>query len=58
MLCGARDQPAKLLEQSAFVEHIGPDNILPHVDAALGRARELAEGFDGIGREIAEEFRG
>jgi len=57
LLCGARDQPAKLLEQSAFVEHIGPDNILPHVDAALGRARELAEGFDGIGREIAEEFR-
>ena len=58
LLCGARDQPAKLLEQSAFVEHIGLDNILPHVDAALGRARELAEGFDGIGREIAEEFRG
>ena len=58
LLCGARDQPAKLLEQSAFVEHIGPDNILPHVDAALGRARELAEGFDGVGREIAEQFRG
>ena len=58
LLCGARDQPAKLLEQSAFVEHIGPDNILPHVDVALGRARELAEGFDGVGREIAEQFRG
>ena len=58
LLCGARDQPAKLLEQSAFVKHIGPDNILPHVDAALGRARELAEGFDGVGREIAEQFRG
>jgi len=58
LLCGARDQPAKLLEQSAFVEHIGPDNILPHVDAALARARELAEGFDGVGREIAEQFRG
>ena len=57
LLCGARDQPAKLLKQSAFVGHIGPDNILPHVDAALRRARELAEDFDGVGRELAREYK-
>ena len=41
LLCGARDQPARLLEQSAFVAHVGSDNILPHVEAALSRAGEL-----------------
>ncbi len=56
LLCGARDQPAKLLEQSAFVEHFGRDNILPHVDAALARAREIAESFDGIGQDFTKEY--
>jgi SulP family sulfate permease len=41
LLCGARDQPARLLEQAAFVENVGRDNILPHVQAALDRARVL-----------------
>ena len=58
LLCGARDQPARLLEQSAFVSHFGRENILPHVDAALARAEEVAEGFDGLGREVATEFEG
>jgi sulfate permease, SulP family len=55
LLCGARDQPAKLLEQSEFVEHVGRENILPHVEAALERAREVAEDFEGVGHEIARE---
>jgi SulP family sulfate permease len=41
LLCGARRQPAQFLERAEFVEHIGADNILPHVDAALDRARAL-----------------
>jgi SulP family sulfate permease len=41
LLCGARRQPAHFLERAEFVEHIGADNILPHVDAALDRARAL-----------------
>jgi SulP family sulfate permease len=45
LLCGARDQPAKLLAQADFVSHIGPENILPHVDAALARAREVGAGI-------------
>ena len=57
LLCGARDQPAKLLKQSAFLEHIGRENILPHVEAALHRAREIAAGFDGVGWEIAREYK-
>ena len=56
LLCGARDQPAKLLEQSAFVSHFGRENVLPHVDAALLRARQVAEGFDGVGQEVANEY--
>ncbi len=41
LLCGARRQPATMLEQADFVRHIGQDNILPHVQAALERAREV-----------------
>ncbi len=56
LLCGARDQPAKLLRQSEFVDHIGEHNILPHVEAALARASEIAKDFGGIGLEIAQEY--
>jgi SulP family sulfate permease len=41
VLCGARDQPAAFLEQAEFVEHVGRENILPHVQAALERAHEI-----------------
>lgn len=41
ILCGARSQPARLLEQAEFVEHIGKDNIVPHIQAALHRARTV-----------------
>ena len=57
LLCGARDQPAKLLAQSDFMRHVGCENILPHVDAALKRAQEIASGFGGIGRELAKEYK-
>ncbi|MEO8071480.1 MAG: STAS domain-containing protein, partial [Acidobacteriota bacterium] len=41
ILCGARHQPARLLEQAEFIEHIGTANLVPHVEAALARAQEL-----------------
>ena len=44
LLCGARLQPAQLLEQTEFVEHVGKENILPHVEAAIRRAEEIREG--------------
>lgn len=57
LLCGARDQPARLLKQSDFVEHIGAQNILPHVGAALARAHEINEDFGGLGHEVARDYR-
>jgi SulP family sulfate permease len=41
LLCGMRDQPARMMERAEFHEHIGSANLLPSVEAALVRAREL-----------------
>ena len=57
LLCGAREQPARMLEQAEFVRHLGRENILPHVEAALNRAREVNTSFEGLGKEIAADFR-
>jgi SulP family sulfate permease len=43
ILCGARPQPAKLLHDVAFERRIGKDNICPHIQAALERAKMLYE---------------
>jgi SulP family sulfate permease len=56
LLCGARDQPAKLLRQADFLEQVGIENMLPNVDAALQRAREVNAAFSGVGQEMAEDF--
>jgi SulP family sulfate permease len=56
LLCGARDQPAELLRRADFMEHIGPENILPHIDAALRRASEIESAFSGIGLEMAADY--
>ena len=44
LLCGARSQPEQLLKQSPFLRYLGEENMLPHVEAALSRAREIHEG--------------
>jgi SulP family sulfate permease len=56
LLCGARDQPASLLQKTDFIQQIGPENVLPHVEAALGRAREINAAFGGVGAEMAHDF--
>ena len=38
LLCGALPQPAQLMSQSEFHRHVGAENILPNVEAALKRA--------------------
>jgi SulP family sulfate permease len=38
LLCGALPQPTKMLHRAEFVEHVGEDNILPAINAALERA--------------------
>jgi len=57
LLCGAREQPERLLTQAEFIEHVGSENILPHVAAALERARQINSQFDGLGSEVAAEMR-
>ena len=46
LLCGARQQPAHLMERAEFHEHVGDANILPNVQEALKRAREIAMELD------------
>lgn len=56
LLCGARRQPARFLQQAEFIEHLGARNLLPHVEAALARAREIQEGFSGVGESTARDL--
>lgn len=56
LLCGAREQPAELLAGSEFIDHVGRENILPHVQAALARAREITASFNGVGAEMAVDM--
>ena len=56
LLCGARDQPSRLISQSEFLEHVGRENVLPHVQAALARARVILADFAGVGHEFALEL--
>jgi SulP family sulfate permease len=56
LLCGARDQPAELLATADVVEEIGRENILPHVESALQRARAISASFSGVGLEIAGDM--
>lgn len=56
LLCGARDQPSQLLSRSDFLEKVGPENVLPNIQAALRRAREIQSDFAGIGHELALEL--
>jgi SulP family sulfate permease len=56
LLCGARDQPARLLLQSDLTEQIGEENILQNVDEALDRAHKVFIDFGGVGAEIARDM--
>ncbi len=38
ILCGALPQPAQLMRQAEFHDHVGADNICPDIRAALDRA--------------------
>ena len=43
LLCGARAQPARLMAQASFAQHVGEESICPHVSAAIERARAVHE---------------
>src|SRR5947209_7364472 len=41
ILCGARQQPAQLMHQSEFEQHVGAENICANITEALARAHAL-----------------
>lgn len=41
VLCGMRDQPARMMQRAEFHQHIGDENLAPTVEAALERASVL-----------------
>ncbi len=41
ILCGAREQPSRLMRQAEFEQHVGPRNICASVADALERAKAL-----------------
>jgi SulP family sulfate permease len=41
ILCGAREQPERLMRQSEFELHVGPENLCLNVTEALARAKAL-----------------
>jgi SulP family sulfate permease len=56
LLCGTRDQPSRLISGSDFLQHVGAENVVPNVRAALARAGEIQRDFAGVGRDIAREM--
>ena len=52
LLCGAREQPAAPDGAGGVPRHVGRENILDNVEAALTRARALHDGAD-TGRPLA-----
>jgi SulP family sulfate permease len=41
VLCGAREQPAAVMRQAQFHEHVGDRNICANIESALRRASEI-----------------
>jgi len=46
ILCGAREQPLRLIQQTEFEDLIGPENICDNVQEALQRAEDVYEGME------------
>jgi sulfate permease, SulP family len=41
LLCGAKEHPARLLQQKVFTQQIGAENICDHIQQALDRAEQI-----------------
>jgi SulP family sulfate permease len=50
ILCGAREQPLQLIQQTEFEELVGAENICDNVQEALGRAEEAFERLQPVGK--------
>jgi SulP family sulfate permease len=45
ILCGAMQQPSQLLQKPRFIGHVGAENIVPNIQAALDRAKAVYEAM-------------
>lgn len=43
LICGARDQPARMMERAEFHDHIGAENIVPTFEQAVARAEQILQ---------------
>jgi SulP family sulfate permease len=41
ILSAPHTQPLAVMENSGFIDHLGRENVCPHITAALARAREI-----------------
>jgi len=46
ILCGAREQPARLIHDAEFEEVVGKENICVNVQEAMRRARDVFEDLE------------
>lgn len=50
ILCGAREQPSRLIHQAEFENVVGPENVCENVQEALRRAEEVYEKLESMPR--------
>lgn len=58
VLCGAREQPARLMRQAEFEQHVGAENVCANIEHALERAKalypEVVKAHPSWGRRSAD----
>ena len=55
LLCGAMQQPSKLLSGTRFLDRVGRENVLPNIQTALLRAEEIHDAQPVPASGAAEE---
>lgn len=53
ILCGAREQPERLLRQAEFQNHVGRENVCDNINQALQRARVVIGEGGASGAVVA-----
>jgi SulP family sulfate permease len=53
ILCGAREQPARLMRQAEFEQHVGSQNVCSSIAEALDRAKALLAIVQSGGMPVA-----
>jgi len=48
LLCGAMQQPSRLLQGARFLECVGRENVMPNIQTALDRAEQIHAGLAEI----------